>query len=93
MCKIIEIFFGLLFIAMGIMFIVYNLKKQAYKLKTIKLRANPENHYNQLVLYKIDDDLFVKCKLQYHFSTDSVSIEFDNGDCKLVNINLLYPLT
>ena len=86
--EIIGVLFALLF-AVSITVYFYKIMNWNYNLKLLRLR--PNRFYNQTVIYTDNEQFKHRVKLLFHFSDDTMSIEFMNGDTKNVNIMDLEP--
>lgn len=67
----------------------YKIMNWNYNLKLLRLFSN--RFYNQTVIYTDNEQFKHRVKLLFHFSDDTISIEFMNGDTKNVNIMDLEP--
>ncbi len=86
--EIIGVLFTLLF---AVSFLVYSYKIMNWNYNLKLLRLCPNRFYNQTVIYTDKEQFKHRVKLLFHFSDDTISIEFMNGDTKNVNIMDLEP--
>ena len=86
--EIIGVLFTLLF---AVSFLVYSYKIMNWNYNLKLLRLYPNRFYNQTVIYTDNEQFKHRVKLLFHFSYDTISIEFMNSDTKNVNIMDLEP--